>query len=242
MLSRRGQGSQDNGAHARGAAMLLASRALWPLTMLALPSVVSFAPKPSALLCRRSGALARAVEACSCASLISCVRVAPLRRAALCSTCSWGDDVSAKAGARKDLGADPGGSLERLDVPSQKAPNFEAYVKRKALKARISKHVSKVEPSKYLVVVGPLGGGKSTTIKQEGAGRPTQGCVREARFWLFNDCFRASEAVKVEDIFRPFVRLEGEEKPVLVVEVDSDVDAGTVRMQSQQVKTVCVDE
>jgi hypothetical protein len=99
-----------------------------------------------------------------------------------------------------------------------------------------------------MVLVGPRGGGKTTAIKRFLTGRskvvylqlspefPTITAALKHKLGIV----QASEMTS-EEILGPLSELRGDEKPVLVVEVDSEAEKDAVAAQSQMLKVLAVD-
>jgi len=124
----------------------------------------------------------------------------------------------------------------------------EIYVERQGLEQRIADHVRRTTPRKYLVVVGPRGGGKTTAVKKMLMGRgkvvyvTLESEVETIQANLRSNLGIPSDKVfKVKDAFKAFEGLHGVDKPVLVVEIDSNVSSKTVKEQSQELKILCTD-
>jgi hypothetical protein len=99
-----------------------------------------------------------------------------------------------------------------------------------------------------MVLVGPRGGGKTTAIKRFLTGRSMVVYLQlEPEFPTITAALKhklgivqASE-MTCEEILGPLSELRGDEKPVLVVEVDSEAEKDAVAAQSQMLKVLAVD-
>jgi len=138
--------------------------------------------------------------------------------------------------------------LQRCKIDDIPEDVEEIYVERKGLEQRIDDHVRQTTPWKYLVIVGPRGGGKTTAVKKTLKGRGKVVYVKltsEVRTIQARLRGRlgipADKPFELEDAFKAFKSLHGGDKPVLVVEIDSNVSSEAVRMQSQEMKVLCVD-
>jgi hypothetical protein len=122
------------------------------------------------------------------------------------------------------------------------------YVERRALNQRFVAHASVDTPEDSMVLVGPRGGGKTTAIKRFLTRRskvvylqlspefPTITAALKHKLGIV----QASEMTS-EEILGPLSELRGDEKPVLVVEVDSEAEKDAVAAQSQMLKVLAVD-
>ena len=139
--------------------------------------------------------------------------------------------------------------LQTFKVPKLADAVKERYVERQTLEAAVREHINVSVPRKYMIVVGPRGAGKTSLIRRVLLSREKVVYVQlTSSSQKIADVFRAkfglSKDVEVDlkKIFLPFEKSAGADKPVVVVEIDSQVDAGSVTTQSQELKSVVSDE
>jgi hypothetical protein len=128
-------------------------------------------------------------------------------------------------------------------ILSSCAPSLppESVVKRQGLEQRISQHISKPIINRYMCVVGKRGSGKTTVIQHICVGRENIVYVDLSKdlatinTFMNNRLGTRNQILTNKQIFdRPF-----KVKPVLIVEIDSNMSTDTVREQSQEVKQLC---
>jgi len=139
--------------------------------------------------------------------------------------------------------------LQRCTLPNIAAAHKEVLVERKELEDLIAAHARKAVSEEYLVVAGPRGSGKTTLVKKMLLGREKVVYVSlKSEVQTIQAVLRgklgipSGEPLDLEHCFEAFEGLTGEAKPVLVVELDSNVSADAVRQQSQEMKILCSDQ
>jgi len=139
--------------------------------------------------------------------------------------------------------------LEQCKVPEIPEDVSDVYVERHGLEDRIDAYVRQELTTEYLVVVGPRGGGKSTAVKKVLRGRGKVVYVKlDSEVSTIQERLRKNlglpshEQVELSHAFQGFKGLHGVEKPVLVVELDSNVSPDSIGQQSSELKTLCTDD
>jgi hypothetical protein len=117
----------------------------------------------------------------------------------------------------------------------------ESVVKRQELEQRILQHINTPIINRYMCVVGKRGSGKTTVIQQICIERKNVVYVDLSKdlptinTFLNDRLGTRNQILTNKQIFnRPF-----KAKPVLIVEIDSNMSADTVKEQSQEVKQLC---
>jgi energy-coupling factor transporter ATP-binding protein EcfA2 len=127
-------------------------------------------------------------------------------------------------------------------------PESLQFIHRPRIEKKIVDFVSLPFPTGFMVVVGPRGSGKSTAVQNVLRGNRS----KVVYVTLTSDMPRIGDRIKAElpisrevnDLaayFRPFANTKGAAKPVLVVEVDSQVSGDYVKVQSQELKRLTAD-
>jgi hypothetical protein len=132
---------------------------------------------------------------------------------------------------------------EMCTVPKLDQLVAATYVERPAAVQRIMAHINMNYPVSYLNIVGARGGGKSCVVVE--TLRRRNGVVYvelDKQFPTINAVLKHKLGIKKHDEFTNediFGNFEGEQLPVLVVEIDSNADGDTVKEQSQELKKLC---
>ena len=95
----------------------------------------------------------------------------------------------------------------------------------------------------YLVIVGPRGGGKTTVVQKTLMDRGNVVDVQlTSQVQMIQACLSSEKPFRFKDTIEAFDKgLHVVDKPVLVVEIDSNASAEGVRMQSHELMVLCTD-
>jgi hypothetical protein len=133
--------------------------------------------------------------------------------------------------------------MENFRVKPLHAEVISKYSPREKLEETLRDHLRKEQPDRFLVFVGPHGAGKTSLVRKVLRDRgkvvyveltsSTKTIVDKIREGLF---VANTTKFELDGVFEPFRDAKGEDKPVVVIELDSEVSAGLVETQSAEAK------